>query len=216
MSLTGKWYGFGRDPHFDAGLRALEAELSEEAAEAFRAVLKYSKAPDLKRQAKGLLVGALNSLAQRALEKGSPSLAREALREAIEHAPGYPDLWLSLAVASGRLGDEATERGAVEKALALNPKFPKAWLYKAMMLLRMSKEIEAHEALLNVPTESRPQGPADLMEEAIRATFETKGDEANVLMGQADHAVKERQYDVAAVLYRQAVSLPTGAVTAGR
>lgn len=207
MSLTGKWYGFGRDPHFDAGLRALEAEDAEGAAEAFRAVLKYSKAPDLRRQAKGLLVGALNALSQRMLDKAAPSAAREALREAIELEPGYPDLWLSLAVASGRLEDEATELGAVEKALALNPTFPRAWMYRGLMALRAGDVAGAQAALGNVPADLRPEGPPDLLEEAIRGVFETKGDEANVLMAQADHAIRERQYDVAAVLYRQAVSL---------
>lgn len=207
MSLAGKWFGFGRDPNFDAGLRAFEAEQFVLAAEMFREVLKGKVDEDLKKQARSFLVNSLSHVGRRLLKEGKPIDAREAFREALGHAPRYPDLWLGLAMAAGRLEDESTERGALEKARELNPGYPRAILYEGLMALKSGDAEKAAELFSQLPATSAPQGPADLLIEALEATFESEGDEANVLAAQGDQAVKEKEFDIAAALYRQASTL---------
>jgi len=207
MSLAGKWFGFGKDPSFDAGLRAFEADQFVLAAEMFREVLKGRIDEDLRKQARSFLVTSLGMVGRRLLRENHSIEAREAFREALAHAPRYPDLWLGLAMAAGRLGDEATERGSLEKARELNPTYARAILYEGLMALRANDPELAAELFRQLPAGSAPQGPDDLLIEAIEATFESEGDEANVLAAQGDQAAKDKEYDIAAALYGQAIQL---------
>jgi len=207
MSLAGKWYGFGKDPNFDAGLRAFEADQFVLAAEMFREVVKSRADEDLKKQARSFLVTSLSIVGRRLLKEAHPIEAREAFREAIGLAPRYPDLWLGLAMAAGRLEDEATERGALEKARELNPTYARAILYEGLMFLKSGDVERAAELFQQLPAAAAPQGPSDLLIDALEATFDSEGDEANVLAGQGDQAVKDGEFDIAAALYRQAAQL---------
>lgn len=210
MSLAGKWFGFGRDPNFDAGLRAFEADQFVLAAEMFREVLKSRVDEDLKKQARSFLVNSLSNVGRRLLKEGKPIDAREAFREALGLAPRYPDLWLGLAMAAGRLEDEATERGALEKARELNPTYARAILYEGLMALKSGDSALATEILAQLPDDSGPEGPPELLIDALEATFASEGDEANVLAAQGDQALKDGDIDIAAALYRQAAQLQPG------
>jgi cytochrome c-type biogenesis protein CcmH/NrfG len=210
MSLSGKWYGFGRDPAFDAGLRAFEGEDFELASELFREVAEGKSDADLRRQARSFLVNALSRMGQAALREGRNAEARQAFLEAVELEPRYPDLWLQLARASGRLEDEATERGALETARRLHPTYPRALLYEAMRALRKGDREGAQEALDALPQEAAPDGEDELLLDSLEAVFETEGGEANRLANQAAQSARQHQYEIAATLYREAAQLEPG------
>lgn len=207
MSLAGKWYGFGKDPNFDAGLRAFEADQFVLAAEMFREVLKSRVDEDLKKQARSFLVTSLSAVGRRLVKESRPIEAREAFREALGLSPRYPDLWLGLAMAAGRLEDDATERGALEKARELNPTYARAILYEGLLALKAGDAALASEIFTQLPAGAAPEGPVEFLIDALEATFESEGDEANVLAAQGDQAGKDGEFDIAAALYRQAVQL---------
>jgi tetratricopeptide (TPR) repeat protein len=210
MSFSGKWYGFGKDPNFDEGLHAFEARQYAAAADYFRKVLDSPGDPDLKSQARSFLVSSLSAQGKESQRDGRTIEAREAYREAIELEPRYPDLWLGLAMAAGSLNDDATERGAVEKARELNPTYSRAILYESLIALKAGESEIAAKTLAQLPVESAPSGPDDLLIDAIHATFSAEGDEANQLSGQADDAAKDSNFEIAAALYRQAAQLKPG------
>lgn len=206
MSLSGRWYGFGRSPQFDAALRAFEAQEFNIAIELLRE-LQTGEAPhDIKKQGKSFLVAALSFVAKQRTQEGDAIEGRELYREALELEPKYPDLWLGLAMAAGRLGDDATERGAVAKAREINPEYGRALLYEALIALKAGDPKSAAETLSRLG-DNAPSGPDDLLIQAIQAALESEGDEANRLATQADMAVKEQEYEIASSLYRQAAQL---------
>src|SRR5687767_11710198 len=210
MSLSGRWYGFGRNPQFDAALRAFEAQEFNIAIELLRELLANPADLDIKKQARSFLVAALSFVGKQRIQEGDAIEGRELYREAIELEPKYPDLWLGLAMAAGRLGDEATERGAVERAKALNPDYSRALLYEALIALKAGDSESASSILSKMPGKSAPSGPDDLLIQAIQAALEAEGDEANRLAAQADMAVKEQEFEIAQSLYRQAAQLQPG------
>jgi tetratricopeptide (TPR) repeat protein len=207
MSFTGKWYGFGQDPVFDEALRAYEACEFQAAADGFREVLKKPVGEDLKSQARSFLVTSLGSIGRAMLADNQPMDARESFLEAIELEPRYPDLWLGLAVAAGKLTDEATEKVAASKARELNPKYSRAILYEALIALKEGEGGRASEILKELPADSIPYGPDDLLIDALQATFANEGEEANAIAAQAEDAAKEHEFDIAVSLYRQAAQL---------
>jgi Flp pilus assembly protein TadD len=207
MSLSGKWFGFGRDPDFDAALHFFESGQFEEAIELFRKVAEGPRDAEFRGQARSFLVTCLASHARQLARSGDAIRSRELFAEATELEPKYADLWLGLALAAGRLGDEATERGAVAKAKELNPTYGRAILYEALIALKSGDADKASEILAGTPGEPLAAGPPDLLIDAIQATLESEGDEANRFAAQADEAARDKQWDIAANLYRQAAHL---------
>ncbi|MFX8786136.1 hypothetical protein ABTM90_20150, partial [Acinetobacter baumannii] len=82
MSFVGKWFGFGRNPHYDDGVRAYERGDYPAAIESFRLCLEGEPEPGAKERAKNYLAGSLGRLAQAELEEGALDQAVEHLSEA--------------------------------------------------------------------------------------------------------------------------------------
>ncbi len=129
MSLVGKWFGFGSDADYDAGLRAYEKGAFDEA------LVKLETA--LERQPEGL---ARYYLASTHRKLGEAALDTEDFESAVEHFaaarelyPSYPDLALSHARAL-RLAERLDEaEAAIAEGLALNPHFGEGRLFEGLL-----------------------------------------------------------------------------------
>ncbi|MES1228094.1 MAG: hypothetical protein ABUL72_05440, partial [Armatimonadota bacterium] len=70
MSFVGKWFGFGRNPHYDEGVRAYERGDDEAAVECFKVCLSSDPEPSSRDRAKNYLAGSLGRMASRDMDNG--------------------------------------------------------------------------------------------------------------------------------------------------
>src|SRR5689334_22392106 len=105
MAFVGKWFGFGRNVQFDAGVRAYEAGDYAAAAAAFRQVSQSEPDLTLRQRAKSYLAGALGRLGKQAGARGDQTEALELLSEAVVLRPRYADLHMALAIVHEALGE---------------------------------------------------------------------------------------------------------------
>jgi len=111
------------------------------------------------------------SQAVAALQRGDGKTARETFERVI--AAGYSDtsVWLGLAFACARLGDEAATLDAVDRSLALEPRNLRAILFKADFLERQGqgrRALEYFQQALKL-AENAGQLPADIAQGLQRA-----------------------------------------------
>lgn len=135
MSFLGKWYGFGKNPRFDAGVRCYEAGEFAAAADEFRDVALNEQDLTLRQRAKSYLAGALGRLGKDALAANDMDQALDHLSEAVVLRPRYADLHMSLAIVHEALGQYQKRNEEVEAALRINPNYGAALLYQASMMM---------------------------------------------------------------------------------
>ncbi|MCW5937035.1 MAG: tetratricopeptide repeat protein [Fimbriimonadaceae bacterium] len=134
MAHVGKWFGFGRNASFDAGVRAYEAGRFEEAVEEFRAASATTDLA-LRQRAKSYLAGALGRLGRLAMERGDVTGAIQLLGDAVAMRPRYADLHMALAMAHEALGEHGKRNEEVDAALRINPKYGFAVLWQASLMI---------------------------------------------------------------------------------
>jgi tetratricopeptide (TPR) repeat protein len=150
MSLLGKMLGFGRNAHYDKGIRLFDQGLYEEAVAEF----------DLARQAKG---GRVDSLTERlsafytaesyahlghtALKQEQWSRAETCFARALAVHPHYADLHFYYALAIRAGGRYAEARDAMQKALEINPRFAKARFYAGLIAYELGEREDGLTAL---------------------------------------------------------------------
>jgi len=152
MSLLGKMLGFGRNAHYDKGIRLFDQGLYEEAVTEF----------DLARHAKS---GRVDSLTERLsafytaesyAHLGHASLKQEqwgraetCFARALAVHPHYADLhfYYALAIRAGGRYEEA--RDAMQKALDINPRFAKARFYAGLIAYELGEREDGLKALTN-------------------------------------------------------------------
>lgn len=151
MSLQSKWFGFGHDERFDAGVRAFKQGRYEEATDDFAECLKSAPGPGGSRLARFYLAESYGKLGGLALRKGDPELAAIYLRNAIEIQPDYADFHLTLSRAFAANGQRQEQEAALSTALRLNPRYVEGLLEMAWLLYETGRREEAiskmHEAI---------------------------------------------------------------------
>lgn len=135
MAFVGKWFGFGRNERFDAGVRAYEAGDFTLAASEFRTVSQSEPDLTLRQRAKSYLAGALGRLGKAAHARGDQSEALSLLSEAVVLRPRYADLHMALAIVHESLGEFGKRNEEVEAALRINANYGMAMLYQASMMM---------------------------------------------------------------------------------
>lgn len=136
MSMLGRMFGFGRNIHYDQGLRYFDQGLFEQAIESLQNVLADgSDADPLSRRLALFYIAESNSsLGIAALQKHAYAKARDFLAKALELNPHYADLRLHFGRACQKLGDAAAATAAYKEALQINPRFAKARFYYGLSL----------------------------------------------------------------------------------
>lgn len=131
MSIN-KWFGYGLDPNYDAGVREHTSGNFEEAIPFLREVVA-AKNPTLHRQAHFYLAEALTQAGTRSLRREQFAEAVSYLSEAAELHPTFPDVRLQLAHALYLSGNVADAETQVAQGLALNPRYPRAIFFSGLI-----------------------------------------------------------------------------------
>ncbi|MCS6775023.1 MAG: tetratricopeptide repeat protein [Chloroherpetonaceae bacterium] len=135
MSLLSKMMGFGRNAHYDRGVRLFDQGRYEEAlAELQLAENQGGKRDEVTRRLITFYMGeSYTHLGHLAMKHGCWDRAEQCFRNALEIHPQYADLHFHLALAlraQKRLEDALV---SLENALQINPRFAKAHFYKGLI-----------------------------------------------------------------------------------
>jgi tetratricopeptide (TPR) repeat protein len=142
MGFVGKWYGFGQNVDYDAGVRAKTKGDWPAAIICFRKAFQEHHDSAFKSVIRRSLAGALGSLAKQDLAQ-DPEAALDLLKEALDLEPTFADLWLATARASRALSQKKAEVDAIASALQINPKYAEALIHQAALLFETNDRQEA-------------------------------------------------------------------------
>ncbi len=221
MAFVGKWFGFGRNEHYDRGVRAFDSGLFEEAIHCFNECLAESRDRSTIRLATFYKAESYSNLGQSALKGENYVQAVDYLRRAIELHPHFPDLRYLLALAYAGTGDRGLQHQAVERALELNPKYAAAILLQATMFYEDGDEAQAMklaaqaveiEPSLNneryqFALSSHAAGDKERTLTTLRSLRGNDSADANAHMRVADNYAKAGQWSEAAQEYRFALEI---------
>ncbi|MBS1723798.1 MAG: tetratricopeptide repeat protein [Armatimonadetes bacterium] len=224
MAFVGRWFGFGRNPQFDAGLRHYEAGEFEEAAESLRHVSQHETDLTMRQRAKSYLAGALGRLGKAAVADGDHTKAIDYLGEAVVLRPRYADLHMSLAMAHEALGEYNKRNEEVEAALRINPKYGAAVLFQASMMIKsgdhangLARAVQAvsldrrlETALFKEAIALADDGKWEEAALKLREVRPTGQDDPDFLIVRGDRMMSQQRYEDAAECYRNALELAAG------
>jgi tetratricopeptide (TPR) repeat protein len=224
MAFVGKWFGFGRNERFDAGVRAYEAGDYARAAEDFRSVSQSEPDITLRQRSKSYLAGALGRLGKEASAKGDHMEALRLLSEAVVIRPRYADLHMALAIVHEALGEFAKRNEEVEAALRINPHYGMAVLYQASMMMMsgdrangLARAVQAVSLDRRLETTTFREaialadaGDWDQAAYRLRDVRPTGEDDPNFLSMRGDRMMTLNRYEDAAESYRHAIELSSG------
>ena len=150
MSMLGKMLGFGRNEHYDRGIRLFDQGIYEEAIRSFaraREPHKGRKDELTERLATFYTAEACANLGHLAMKSGQWEQAQTRFRAALEINPQYADLHFNLAL-SLRAGQQTEDALAeLETALDINPRFAKAHLVRGLLDYELGRHEQAVNAL---------------------------------------------------------------------
>lgn len=220
MSFVGKWFGFGKNPHHDEGIRCFERRDFEAAIELFRICLASDPEPGTRDRCRNYLAGSLGNVARDLIKANQLSEALTRLSEAVHVRPRFADLHRLRAYVFALTGDWNSADESVNAALELNP------LYGHALALKAAIECHANLAEASQTAERARKADPRLDEatlgkakDAIQAhKFEqardlllnwnpTPIDPIDSTVDQADVLMKKRKYAQAELLYREAIEI---------
>lgn len=221
MSFVGKWFGFGRNPHFDNGVRAYEKGDFVSALEQFKICAASEPDSGTRERAKSYQAGSLGKLARASLAAGQPNDAVAYLRDAVAIRPRFADLQLLLAESLLAIGDEEAAASTAVTALGINPHYANALLFLAKVNLMQGKPKDAiahlDQAILSdgrlsdSPHEDvRDYAISGNMPAAIESLRQVRvpiARDANELAQQGDEHARQARWADAEQAYRQALEI---------
>lgn len=175
-SLAGKWFGFHRDPDYDAGARFFEQGELEDAVAAFDRCIANARDKVAVRLAVVGRIEASIALSDQLCRAGNPARAAEVLERAVELRPDYPDLHFRLAKCRDAVGDRKGCAASLEAALAINPNFAEAILHQGVLWIAEGRGEEGFARIEQaIAIDNRFGGIS--FRRALRAFREGKSDE---------------------------------------
>jgi len=224
MAFVGKWFGYGRNERFDAGVRHYEAGEYTSAAEAFRTVSTSEPDLTLRQRAKSYLAGALGRLGKEATTRGDLTEALQHLSEAVVLRPRYADLHMALAIVHEALGEYNNRNVEVEAALRINPNYGMAVLYQASMMMMsgdhtnglaravqgVSLDRRLETAVFREAIALADDGKWDDAALKLREVRPTGQDDPDFLSMRGDRMMTLGRHEDAAESYRHAIELSPG------
>jgi len=213
MGFVGKWYGFGQNSDYDAGVRAKTKGDWPAAILSFRKAYQEHHEASFRSVIRRSLAGSLGSLAKQDLEN-DPEAAALLLDEALDLEPSFADLWLARSRAARLLHRPNEEIQSVLKAIEINPKYAEALIHRAALHLEAGERMEARERLMKA-AQSSPR-----LAEAIRISAEDPSqllrlrlpfsDQAAQLIRRGDDLGKANHWLEAALAYAEVLALAPG------
>ena len=150
MSLLGKMLGFGRNAHYDKGIRLFDQGMYEEA------VMELGLAKEAKGGRTDALTDRLSAfytaesyahLGHAALKQGQSERAEHWFAHALDIHPHYADLHFYHAFAIRASGRFEDARSAIQKALDINPRFAKAHFYAGLIYYELGNHDAGLQAI---------------------------------------------------------------------
>ncbi len=213
MGFVGKWYGFGQNVSYDAGVRAKTRGDWLEAIELFREAHQEQLESSLKSVVRRSLAGALGSQAKILLETDTAE-ARRLLIEALDLEPKFADLWLARARAERSLGLKNEQMQSLSRALEINAKYAEALIHQAVLQIEGGNSAEAKLSLQQA-AQSSPR-----LAESIRTAGEDPqqllrlrlpfSDQAAQLIRRGDDLGRQSKWLEAAMAYSEVLALAPG------
>lgn len=213
MGFVGKWYGFGQNSDYDAGVRAKTKGDWSAAILAFRRAYHDHKEPSFRSVIRRSLAGALGSLAKQDLTQ-DPEASASLLQEALELEPGFADLWLARARAARLLNQGREELDSVQRAIDINPKYAEALIHEAALQIESGEKTEAKKSLIRA-AQASPR-----LAEAIRLAGEDPAqllrlrlpysDQAAHLIRRGEELGKANLWMEASLAYAEVLALAPG------
>jgi tetratricopeptide (TPR) repeat protein len=220
MSLTAKWFGFGRNEDYDTGLRHYDRGQLVEAIASFHEALRATTDPALIRLTRFYLMDSYRRLALRKLEQAAYDDAVMAADAAIAIQPNYPDLFVLAARGLLHLDRTDDAERSIQHALKLNGKFREAeYLAGVIAYVRGSHE----EGLSLMKAAGERDHRLSATYARVAAVHEETGqvldiglfldyvarivDEANAHANYADVLVRERRFEEAIDSFKAAIEL---------
>ncbi len=220
MSFIGKWFGFGKDPAFDDGIRAYEKKAFAEALAKFKESVQGANDRAIKDRARSYVAGSLGKLAAESVQARDFESALNYLYEATELRPDFADLWLSLARVQFIFGDVDLAEASAKRALEINPGYSLAKFLIGLIQFKREKFTEGISELKKAVSEDRRLDSKDWQEGleaysagdmalALKNFKEVRPAPTNVhdLVSAGDSAAKKGQWEMAKESYGQAAEL---------
>lgn len=160
MSMLGRMFGFGRNEHYDRGIRLFDLGKFEEAIAELNQVVKRGKEGArsdalTQRLASFYIAEAYANLGMSALVNQGFEKAEEYLGKALAVNPHYADLHFHYGRACRAAGHTLQAISAFENALRINRRFAKAHFHLGLALYEADRPAEALEHIRDAVTLER-------------------------------------------------------------
>ncbi|MCH7905059.1 MAG: tetratricopeptide repeat protein [Armatimonadetes bacterium] len=221
MELVGKWFGFGRNENYDAGVRAFDASEYEVAVEQFKICLASDPDVSTRERAKNYMAGSLGKLAKQEVASGDWTRALHFLDDAVSLRPAYADLRMLRALVFDRLGRLEDREWEISFSLSMNPRYGLAVLYDGIGALELGKKEEGlkrvREAATCDPRLASPeyeaavqaveQGDLAAAIDALKAVQPIQTVDAEDIAREADELAHQGRYRDAEERFRRALEI---------
>lgn len=219
MSLTSKWYGFGKSEAYDEGMRRYDRGEFGEAIASFTHALQSTHEPATERLARFYLVESYRRHAEALLKANQSAAALEIVRQAIELKPSYPDLRVLEAKAFEAQGNPAEALRAADEALDINPKYVEARYWRGVAQYALGMREEGFGAVRDALERFRGRVPAAYGAalaaheeknyasalDQLRSISLQESDETGALIRQGDDMLGQGAFSEAAACYHSAL-----------
>ncbi|MEX2243671.1 MAG: tetratricopeptide repeat protein [Fimbriimonadaceae bacterium] len=224
MDIVGRWFTFGKNEHYDEGIRLYQLGEYLDAIEQFKICLSSDPDVSTRERARSYMAGSLGKLARRSVAEGEWARALHFLDDAITLRPGFADLRILRAQVFDALGKHEDRMFEVRFSLDLNPQYGFAILHDGIYKMEHG-EGEGGIARVRESILADPRLDSDKFQEAM-AAFEAgrveeaiqgfkgvvpvmRADPEEIAKG-ADAYAQDRRWSDAEEAYRRAIEVAPG------
>lgn len=166
MGVVGKWFSFGKNEHYDEGIRLYQMAEYQQAIEQFKICLSSEPDASTRERARSYMAGAYGKLAKDEVAKSEWTGALHFLDEAVLLRPGFADLRMVRAQVFDALRRQEDRMFEIRFSLDLNPRYGFAVLHDGIYKIEHG-EVEAGLARVRESTECDPRLDSDSLRAAL-------------------------------------------------
>jgi tetratricopeptide (TPR) repeat protein len=136
VDIVGRWFTFGKNEHYDEGIRLYQLGEFLDAIQQFKVCLASDPDVSTRERARSYMAGSLGKLARKSVARGEWVEALHFLDDAITLRPGFADLRILRAQVFDALGKHEDRMFEIRFSLDLNPKYGFAILHDGIYKLQ--------------------------------------------------------------------------------